>query len=95
MANKVLTLQKFQATRKLVKKGKKWCADNGLIADSQNIAEYAGRCHILVLGEQDFEFIIANEIWRAEKLEELEPILYREFYLPEIAGVPREEGVTA
>lgn len=84
-----LTLEQFRATKVSGLKDAAWCRDNGLNEESVNAAEYAGSSYILIDGENAFSLIIGNQEWSSANLAELEETLYREYYLPEVAGVPR------
>jgi hypothetical protein len=87
----ILTLEQFRATKVAGLKDAAWCRDMGLDEETVNAAEYAGGTHILILGENSYLLVIANQDWLSADLAELEEILYREWYLPEVAGVPRDE----
>lgn len=85
------SLQEFRATRQIVLKDADWCKDWAIGETSQRIAEYEGGCFIYANEGEPFHLVITNCEWQADNIEELEEILYHEWYLPEVVGVPREQ----
>lgn len=87
---KPLTLEEFRASKIAGLKNAEWCREMGIDEESVNAAEYAGGTFIFINGENSYSLIITNQEWQSADLAELEEILYREWYLPECAGVSRD-----
>lgn len=88
----VLTLEQFRSLRKFEGKDEAWCKSYGIEAPCPfNVVEYGNtNCIIEVLVENEFQLVIGAQVYQ-DTLHTLEEILYNEYYLPEIAGVPRPE----
>lgn len=87
---KPLSLEEFRASKDAGTKNAEWCRNMGIDEESVNAAEYAGGTFILINGATSYSLIITNQEWQSENLGELEEILYREWYLPECAGIGRD-----
>lgn len=88
MASEVKTLSQFRATRQLAARTPAWYAERGISGDLPlGAAEYANGCFILRADENDYSLVIESEEYHGRTLEELEPILYKDWYLRGVAGV--------